>query len=312
MARDLGDNGNDKVTLDWAFGDYRYRNWLGFRVGKMKKAFGLYNQIRDIDAARNGVFLPLGVYPEDARIGQQSIKGVALYGAIPGGLDYQIQYGTLDSDFEELIMDNPDILSKAVADDNYILHLGWNTPLDGLKVVGAYNSESWFQSMEVDMGMGPEVWETDVGRDAWVGGLEYMIGDMTCAAEYSQAAFEMNTKGYPPYEWTAEAYYGLLAYRFTDWLELGASYSVIYGDKDDKDGERYDPQGLPRALAWSKDLAITTRFDLSESWIVKLEGHWFNGLYATTTDGGLTTLEDYGEDPSEDGFLGAVKVTFSF
>jgi len=69
---------------------------------------------------------------------------------------------------------------------------------------------------------------------------------------------------------------------------------------------------LPRAIAWSKDLAVTTRFDVSESWIVKLEGHWLNGLYATTTNGGLSTSEDYGDDPAENGFLGAVKVTFSF
>src|SRR5512136_2771125 len=33
LARDLGISGNDAVTIDWAFGDYRYRNWFGLRVG---------------------------------------------------------------------------------------------------------------------------------------------------------------------------------------------------------------------------------------------------------------------------------------
>lgn len=308
FARDLGDNGNDKLGVDWAFGDYRYRNWFGVRFGKIKKAFGLYNQIRDIDAARTGVFLPLGVYPEDGRVGQQSIKGVAVYGSVSGGIEYQAQYGTLDSEFEALVRDNPDLVSAEVSDDNYVLHLGWNAPLDGLRLVGTFNHEGWFQVTEAD----PENWETDIARDAWVVGLEYMIGDVTCAAEYTQFDFEMNITGFPVYEWTTEAYYGLVAYRLLDWFELGASYSVVYSDKDDKKGTRYDGQALPRALGWSKDLAITTRFDLGDAWIIKLEGHWLNGLYATTTDGGFTTLEDYGDDPDENGFLAAAKITFSF
>jgi hypothetical protein len=309
IARDLGDSGNDKLGVDWAFGDYRYRNWLGLRAGKMKKAFGLYNQSRDIDAARTGVFLPLSVYPEgDGRTPQQSVKGVALYGSTIGGFDYQIQYGTLDSAFEEILLSNPDTLSAEVPDDNYMLHLGWNTPLEGLKFVGSFNHEGWFQIMEAE----PENSETDFTRDAWVVGLEYMVGDLTVAAEYNQAAFEMKTKGEAPSEWTSEAYYGLAAYRFTDWFEVGTSYAVVYGNKDDKDGKRYDGQALPRALGWSKDLAITTRFDLRESWIVKLEGHWLNGLYATAEDGGFRTNQDYGDDPDENGILGAVKVTFSF
>ena len=55
--------------------------------------------------------------------------------------------------------------------------------------------------------------------------------------------------------------------------------------------------------SWNKDLAISARFDVNESWIVKLEGHWINGLYG---------VSEYGDDPSDDGFLGAAKVTFSF
>ncbi len=47
----FGDDGNDEITVDWAFGDYRYRNWLGVRFGQFKRALGMYNQSRDIDAA---------------------------------------------------------------------------------------------------------------------------------------------------------------------------------------------------------------------------------------------------------------------
>jgi hypothetical protein len=300
LARDLGDNGNDTLRVDWAFGDYRYRNWLGLRAGKMKKAFGLYNQSRDIDAARTGIFLPLGMYQEGRlRTAQQSVKGVALYGSVAGGFNYQVQYGTLDSDFEEFYRDSPGVLSTELADDNYILHLGWNTPLDGLNVVGSFNRESWSQIQEA----GPENLELEFVRDAWVVGLEYLVGDVTCAVEYAQATFNIKMIGFPGRDFTKEFYHGLLSYRFTEWFEVGASYSVIYGDKDDKEGNSYAQQGQPRALAWRKDLAISTRFDLTDAWIVKLEGHWYNGLNGVSS---------YGENPSEDGFLGAAKVTFSF
>lgn len=312
MARDLGDNGNDKLGIDWAFGEYRYRNWLGFRFGKMKKAFGLYNQSRDVDAARNGVFLPLGVYPEDARLAQQSLKGFGVYGSVAaglaGGFDYQAQYGTLDSDFELFLNEDPDMLEVNVADNNYMLHVGWTPPLEGLKIVGSYNHESWFQIREAD----PDNIEFDLARNAWITGLEYMIGNLTCAAEYMQAKFEMAMKGSPEYDWSSEAYYGLLAYRLTNWFEVGTSYSVIYRDKKDKEGTWYDWSQLPRALGWSKDLALTMRFDLNESWIIKLEGHWISGLYATATNGGMNTYQDYSDHPDENGFLLAGKVTFSF
>jgi hypothetical protein len=105
------------------------------------------------------------------------------------------------------------------------------------------------------------------------------------------------------YNQTAELYYGLLTYRFTDWLEMGTSYSITYGNTDDREGDQYAAQGTSRAQAWFKDLALSARFDLNESWIVKLEGHWINGLYG---------VSNYGDDPDENGFLGAAKVTFSF
>ncbi len=36
LSRDLGETGNNEVEVDWAYGDYRFRNWLGIRAGKMK------------------------------------------------------------------------------------------------------------------------------------------------------------------------------------------------------------------------------------------------------------------------------------
>jgi hypothetical protein len=282
--------------VDWAFGDYRYRNWLGLRVGKFRRTFGLYSQSREIDAARTGVFLPLSVYNENNRVSQQTTKGIGVYGTLPGAFEYQVQYGTLDSDFENSLLDFPGTTSAQVDDDSCLFYLVWNTPLDGLKVVGRYDYIDWSSISS----QGTTTMESRFDVDSWLVGTEYTYEDVTVAAEYTQINLVINDD---QVDTTLEYYYGLVTYRFTDWLEMGTSYSISYGDKDDKDGDQYAEQGTPRAQAWSKDLAVSARFDLNESWIIKLEGHWMNGLYG---------VSNYGDDPDENGFLGAAKVTFSF
>src|SRR3569833_779458 len=60
FAQSRGNLGKDVVTVDWAYGDYRYQDWLGVRVGKVKIPLGLYNTSRDNDALRNPILLPRG------------------------------------------------------------------------------------------------------------------------------------------------------------------------------------------------------------------------------------------------------------
>lgn len=59
MARDFGQLGNNNLYLDWAYGDYRWRDCLGFRAGKVKLPMGFYNQGREIDMLRTSIFLPV-------------------------------------------------------------------------------------------------------------------------------------------------------------------------------------------------------------------------------------------------------------
>ena len=78
----------------------------------------------------------------------------------------------------------------------------------------------------------------------------------------------------------------------------------VAGDRDDRDGERSEKVGQPAAKAWRKDIVISTRFDISDYWTFKLEGHYMNGLEGVTI--GLS------DDPSEDWFLFAAKISFTF
>lgn len=100
LAYDLGDIGNNTLTLDWAVADYHWRDWLGLRIGNLKMMHGLYNETRDIDMLRTSIFLPQSVYNESWRESTSSIQGAGIYGEIPAGFlgsfSYGGQYGSLN------------------------------------------------------------------------------------------------------------------------------------------------------------------------------------------------------------------------
>ena len=96
-GRDFGDDGNNRVNVDWAYGDYRFRDFLGVRAGLTKIPLGLHNQYRDIDMARNWVFLPQSLYSEGNRSFQLAVEGASLYGNVgldrAGDFDYEVYWG---------------------------------------------------------------------------------------------------------------------------------------------------------------------------------------------------------------------------
>lgn len=304
LSRDLGSLGNNEVTLDWAYADWSWRNWLGVRAGKMKQRFGLFNQERDVDAARLPIFLPSAVYEESYREVVSSIMGIGAYGTLPAGFSYEIQCGSLTIDDEggliqelEVAMGMP--LSNPESDPvNVDMGLLWETPLEGLEA-GITFADVGFE-FEAPMGT--------VGIDAraWVFSTSYRWRDLQLAAEYRRVETDMELAGITLWDGHASRdWYVSAGYRLTDWLEVGTYYAEAYPDEDDMDGDRYEIQGKPRSMAWLKDLAVSARFDINEYWIVKLEGHFMNGLKGVPVD-------PADSDPDDDWYLFAAKTTFNF
>ncbi|MCP4901786.1 MAG: hypothetical protein GY906_32890 [bacterium] len=48
-ARRIGELGQGKIDIDWAFADYRIKPYVGIRAGKVKTPLGLYNDSQDMD-----------------------------------------------------------------------------------------------------------------------------------------------------------------------------------------------------------------------------------------------------------------------
>jgi len=299
LGRDFGPEGNNEVLLDWAFGDYRWRDWLGFRVGKVKTPIGFYNKTRDVDMVRTPVLMPQSVYTEQFRTVATAFQGASIYGNLPLGqtssLDYEAFYGNIELNSTNFLayllqgaMGGTPMLSYD-AECEFVGGgaLAWNTPLDGLRV-GA----SWL-TLEMETrasftgpvppgapaGTPPTVLPMDLFLDmksVYVLSAEYVRDALTVAAEYQRfdVDIEITTPmGVMPDDDKRGGWYVQGAYRFSPLFEFGTYYSVYHPDWDDRDGEDVSPDHR----AWQKDLAITARFDVTDNWLLKLEGHFMNG-----------------------------------
>lgn len=363
LSRKLGEFGKGDVEIDWAYADYRWKDWLGIRAGKMKVIHGLYNTTRDADFLRTSIFLPQSIYNEAWRDSVVAVQGGEVYGDVylgkAGSIAYQLQGGngefptdsgvaTTTTDQAKLIgidFDAKEYFPKYMATSGLV----WTTPVDGLRL----SLTGWIVSFSLEGDAKPlrssalapafdaakiSSAEIDVEtRSAeWTGSIEYSIGNFLFIAEYSRNNYDfwisgeitekMAASNIPTLQAVAksasykeletEGYYGSVSYRFTDWFEAGFYYSEYFADYDDKDGDANKTNPLRKAAgykdhdAWLKDACLSLRFDITDNWVFKIEGHKMNGAAILMKD--INSGSDGRLDTAEDWYLGAMKITFSF
>lgn len=295
LARDTGDFGNDRVEIDWMTGDYRYRKWLGFRAGKMKMSFGLYNQSRDIEAARTFIILPSSLYNENERETLLSIKGAGVYGVLPGGVRYQAQHGVID-----IRPDGPtvqrmnegrfgQIFGKFVETDidpATSVQMMWDSPVEGLQIGGTFFDFGFLSTTMTDT--------VYISGHRYVISTEYRWDPLTLTAEYLFGEDHVSSPSrgitFPVID--VEGWYGAACWQFNGFFEIGTYYSQWFPNTDNDSYDNY-----------SKDLALATRFDLNRNTIIKFECHYIEGT--KSVDGSEPDSDKYG-------VLMATRVTFYF
>ena len=197
----------------------------------------------------------------------------------------------------------------------------------------------------------PSVFSADA--QAYVGSVEYTLGNMVFAAEFMRTTYRLKIQNnlfndgtlfntalvaagqdvtsdgtFTIPRFSSQGYYTSMAYRFTSWFELGAYYSVYFANREDRDGEDRIARGLDnngeRYRGWLKDICLTTRFDLSENWIFKMEGHRMNGAAIMLGADNPQVNTSYGYQDSDgndwyyekryikEWFMLAGKVTYNF
>lgn len=358
LGRNFGDTGNDQVLIDWAFGDYRWKDQLGFRAGKVKMPFGLYNEGRDVDMLRTSIFLPQSIYNEKMRDFILAYEGAGAYGNFDmhgvGELDYHVYVGTLNvpdtstgfwTDIFSSTAQDLEPIVGLVVDDEYGNPAGtaeasfrsmddvgvtfpwiyggavnWYTPLTGLRLgtaamVGRYNIQTVLRfdvnipddpdAIPPNNGVGYHPFDIEVDETHEIDHIatfsaEYVRNDLTLAAEYYHDEFDNNS---------TRGWYVLAGNRFSRLLSL----SVYYSDAEPLGGGNVirdlEALSLPDYYGWQKDLTISSRFDLTDFWLFKLEYHFINGVALTQP----RTLEENLADPMKQHWgMFAAKTTFHF
>jgi hypothetical protein len=296
FTRDVGAIGNYQMVLDWAFLDYRWREWLGVRAGRIKMPFGLYNEFSDVDAARLPVLLPQSVYPVVNRAFQLAQTGVALYGGArlgaAGAVEYQLFAGAMFG--QDILLDLSAQVFLDETESRYAAggQVFWRAPLPGLRAGFSVLRTDVTFHLQVDpfvadqfrmLGAVPPDFDGTFRyglRDVHllVGSAEYTRGDWMASAEYSRWLYRIVSSiptVLPEADEDNERFYGMLSRRLTGWFEAGAYYSVVFVDASDRggSGDRFSDSHR----AFQRDLAISTRFDVNDFWLWKVEGHYMDG-----------------------------------
>ena len=148
-ARNIGAMGNGLVMLDWASGDYSFRDWFGIRAGKVKTALGLYNDAQDMEFLHPWALMPQSAYPLDLRSETIAHVGGDIYGDFQlkkwGHLAYTVAGGSVPGDLHGGYVHSLDkngrhiyTISGAVFDSD----LRWTTPVEGLLAGASFIRQS--------------------------------------------------------------------------------------------------------------------------------------------------------------------------
>jgi hypothetical protein len=221
FAQDLGSEGNHRVIVDWAVGDYRVRDWFGVRGGKLKMPLGLYGTLRDADLGRPEIFQPESIYSDLLKNLVRSFDGVAVYGSVPlgsaGYFDYEAFGGNVDAGEKSTAaqrladgaataiaqglaaggLQRVRVSSEQVAGTMKHMYGGaleYRPPVQGLRL----RFSGWKHDSELDsrttvsgfLGPLPATFvidvNSDVAHEAWVvASAEYQRGGLRVSAEHS-------------------------------------------------------------------------------------------------------------------------------
>jgi hypothetical protein len=274
FARDLGPDGNYSAKFDWLDLDYHWKDWLGFRAGRVKIPFGLYNDTSDIDAVQPVALLPQSVYSITNRNFLLAQTGVELYGYLPigdaGALDYSAYLGSLF-----LTLDDANGIHFTNVTVPYVTggQVMWETPLEGLRL-GASALAGEIDATYV-LNAAPTLGDMDATlvQINYLGSAEYSNNGFLFAAEYGRSHARSTAAGVTQRE-ILEAMYGLASYHWRPWLQTTAYYSLLYPNVDNRSGRENHQH----------DAALSFRFDITPHWLVKLEGHAMRGTAALSSD----------------------------
>jgi hypothetical protein len=282
----LGELGGPNVQVDWASGDYKVNDYLGFRAGKVKTALGLFNDSQDVDAIFLWILLPQSVYPADNKSFLLAHLGGEVYGELPlGDRGGKLLYRGFAG---ERILDSNGGYVQQLAEDGltfatppqgktYGGDLRWQAPLRGLTVGASAVVQALSGTASVGTLQIPSLLVTSPYA-------QFERGKFYVAGEYrrtpANAVLAIGPEVIPLPE-DQRSWFVMGSYRITERFQAGSYYS------------HYVNKALDTALPanYSKDWVVSGRYDFNAYFYGKIEGHFLHGTglgyYESTNPNGL-------------------------
>jgi hypothetical protein len=279
FTRDLGRYDNGRVSLDWAYADYRAADWLGIQAGRIKYPVGLYNEVLDVDAARTPVFLAPPIYALRSRDLFISTDGLKLYGltglgglgaleyaAFAGDTPYSNQAGTATY-FADLGLGDRIISVDADWIAGGMLH--WHTPLPGLALRVTLADLHGFRVLGDSLAFGAVLDTRASDYFYGVASLLYESERVTLAAEYSRIRGHIDTSiagtVVSSVDDNTEGAYLSATWHAHPRFDVYAAGEATFADAHDRDG------------AHSYALVLALACNPINHWSLKLEGRQVEG-----------------------------------
>jgi hypothetical protein len=284
VAHNAGDYDTGALRTDYAQIDFaaisNVSDKAGIRVGRVKNAYGLFNDTRDVAHTRPSIYLPPIIYWEQLRDIMLYRDGGAIY------WDNSGDHGTFSFDAG---VGKPQITERMAtetlffqvdhidADDPRVVvaRLLWEDAGGNLRLaLSTLQAESG-----VDVGF-----EGDFKARLYLASLQYSTEKWQLTSEAAffnydlslndpfLSAFSRNTYG--------DAIYVQYAWFFTPDWQVYARYDIGYFDRHDRDGDSFETLMIPAAAAFSRDAGIGTRWDIDENWMLSFEAHYIEGMLA--------------------------------
>ncbi|MBN8524885.1 MAG: hypothetical protein J0M02_06100 [Planctomycetes bacterium] len=303
---------NGGVGLDLLFAQYTVADEFGIRLGRVKQPFGLYNEVRDIDAVRGSATLPQAVYDDRSREYDFAVNGGSIFGSIgagkAGSFDYQVFGGTIDVSLNGSVANQyvtPEFtLEEVTVGSIYGGQLIWNAPIDGLRFGFSMRQTrdrdakvAWNSDLVVASGVVPipysyslpdESMEASTDTDNYMLSVEFTYDSFLFQAEYLRTDM---TQSYSTSKLTLVADPAFLdeqSYELTDdrsisegWYVM-ASYRPVEQIELGGFGSFYTADIANRSTKnwndYQNDFALFARVDTNvEGLMFKVEGHVVRG-----------------------------------
>jgi hypothetical protein len=269
---------DNAITLDYALADYQVNERFGVRFGKVKVPNALFNETQDIDPSYMWSLLPQSVYPILSRNSSLSLYGGVAYGSAPipekfGRLDYRAfggitELASTDGYFIPFTANGLSV-PNGFSVTNFGAALRWRTPIKGL-LLGASDKRQSATTNAVLLGgalLGSDIEKPFNWPDYFA---QYERGKFMFAGEYARldppviVSFPQGPTF--PIAVDTRGWYGMATYKITDKLSAGLYDSQFFN--------RGTPLGPAR---FSKDWALSARYDFSQYLYAKAEQHFIDG-----------------------------------